>query len=59
MNWRREYGTNLGEKRRTRGGRGYMMKTRGGEKEGPDGGQEEDRGGAPHGRSVGWRWEGW
>jgi hypothetical protein len=46
--------TNLGKKW-TRGSRGHMVKTRGGKKERPDGGQEE-RGGAPHGKSFlgGW-----
>jgi hypothetical protein len=45
-----EYSTNLGKKRRTSGGRGYMMETRDSEKERPDGAQGSgDAGDAPHG----------
>jgi hypothetical protein len=49
-----EYGTNLGEKRRISGRRGYMME-RGSEKERPDGGQgSDDAGDAPHRKNVWW-----
>jgi len=50
-----EYNTNLGEKRRISGSRGYRdMMERGSEKERPDGGQgSDDASDAPHRKTLG------